>query len=494
MSMKNLKFRRQFLLSPKSCSELNYWGYKKIGEHYLYVHPDCLQVVSANNGKKGVLLGHVLNPRKPELTSLDILENLLAQTDEHGIAEVLYELVGRFVLIVEDHHDFTFFNDACGLKSFFYTQYKNEFYAASQPLLLKLVAENINVNGERYNSYHKSDYVKGSKENWFPSGTSLYPSIYHLVANHYLKSDGLKQTRYWPVERLEISDYQEAKEKFARLLKLTLETGSKKYKLGLGITSGFDSRILLSASKDVTEEMLYYTLQYRLLDETSNDLRIPLSLSKKLGFSHTLMDCRLPITEAFKNIYTENSDMAHLNDWGHIAYGISQNFPEGTMSVKGSCSETGRCFFYKNGIHPAINSSEDIMDINPKWKGIPFIEKRIGQWYDEVKEPKNNKGYNILDLFHWEVSTGSWQTQSQLEWDIVHDTFTPFNNRELLDLMLHIDTKYRSKPKYTLYRDTMKMLWPEVLLEPINPETPKIKIKYKLKAMLAKLGFEKYNR
>ncbi len=494
MNLKNLKFRRQFLLSPKLCPELNYWNHEKLGKHQLYVHPDCLQTSATDNGKKGVLLGHVFNPRKPELSSTDILEILIRQIDEINVAEVLYGLVGRFVLIIEQKKEFTFFNDACGLKSFFYTKYKNEFYAASQPLLLKLVAKEAIVKGERFSIYHNSNYVKRSNEHWFPCGTSLYPGVYHLVANHYLKSAVLEQTRYWPVKNLEVSNYEEAKQKFTTLLKLTVEEGSKKYKLGLGITSGFDSRILLSASKEVTEDMLYYTLQYRQLNTGSDDIRIPLALSKKLGFSHKLMDCRMNITDEFKKIYLENSDMAHLNDWGEIAYGISQNFPEGTMSVKGSCSETGRCFFYKNGIHPDLNSSQDIMDINPKWKEIPFIEKRISDWFDEVKNPINNKGYNILDLFHWEVSTGSWQTQSQLEWDIVHDTFTPFNNRELLDIMLHIDTKYRSKPNYTLYRETMKKLWPEVLLEPINPETTKVKYKYKLKSILTKLGFEKYNK
>lgn len=494
LRLKNLKFRRQFLLSPTICSEMDNWVNEKLGEHHLYVHPDCLLASATNNKKKGVLLGHIMNPKQPDLNNSHILKTLLEQTDEHGIAKVLYELTGRFILIIEENNTFLFFNDACGLKSFFYTQQKNEFYAASQPLLLQLVTDNVITKGERYHSYFNSVYVKSSKEHWFPSGTSLYPGVFHLVPNHYLYSSTLKQTRYWPSKDLEIGNYEVAKEKFATLLKLTLDTASKKYKLGLGLTGGFDSRIILSASKDVVARMLFYTLQYRELDELSHDIRIPIALTKKLDLPHKLMDCRLATKEEFKKKYVENSDMAHFDDWGRIAYGILQNFPEDTMSVKGSCSETGRCFFFKNGIHPKLKSSQDIMAINPKWKGIPFIEDQIAEWYAEISDSKNNKGYNIFDLFHWEVSTGSWQSQSQLEWDIVHDTFTPFNNRELLDIMLHIDTKYRSKPDYQLYKDTMKMLWPEVLSEPINPLTNKLTLKLKLKGILTQLGLEKYNR
>lgn len=489
-----LKFRRQFLLTPNECPDLENWNSETLGRHTIYVHPDCFQTVVQTKGRKGILLGHVINPRTPDLTNVDILKLLLAQVDEAGIAKVLYKIVGRFVLIIEENDAFTFFNDACGLKSFFYTQFENEFYAASQPLLLKLVTKDLVVKGERYHSYFNSEYVKDNREHWFPSGTSLYPGVYHLVANHYLKSETLNQTRYWPVEHLEIGGYEENKKKFASLLKQTIDVASKKYCLGLGLTGGFDSRILLSASKDAAEDMLFYTLQYRNLDIDTNDVKIPVSLSEKLGFIHKVLDCRIPIADEFKTVYLGNSDMAHLDDWGHIAYGIFQKFPGEKMPVKGNCSETGRCFFYKNGVHPKIDSSEDIMDINPKWKEIPFIQQRITEWFNEVEKPVNNKGYNILDLFHWEISTGSWQTQSQLEWDIVHDTFTPFNNRELLDIMLRIDTKYRSKPNYILYRETMKILWPEVLLEPINPETAKTQLKNKIKALLVQTGFEKYNR
>ncbi len=494
MSLKKLKFRRQFLLTPKLCSKLNYWNYKKIGSKHLYVHPDCQETITTTNNKTGILLGHVLDPRNSDLTANNILESILKQSDEKGVAEVLYRLTGRFVLIIEEQNEFTFFNDACGLKTFFYTEIEKEVYIASQPFLFNEVIPGIINKGNRYDSFFNSEYLKTNTESWYPSGTSLYDGVEQLAPNHYLKTSTLKQVRYWPTEKHEINDFETSLEKFSDLLQKTLIAGSKKYNLALGVTGGFDSRIILSACKEVKNDMMFYTLKYRTLDENNSDIWIPINLKKKLNINHEVMDCQIPISEEFKEIYVGNSDMAHLNDWGYIAYGISKNLPDDTMAIKGSCSETGRCYFYKSGIHPKINSYEDILKYNPSWKGIPFIEERISEWYDEVKDHNTNKGYNILDLFHWEVSTGSWQTQNQLEWDIVHDTFTPFNNRELLDIMLRIDPKYRSKPgNYLLYQETMEKLWPEVLTEPINPLSPKEQIKVKTKTILVKLGFEKYN-
>lgn len=492
--MKKLKFRRQFLLSPKKTEKLLDWKYQTVGGHHLYTHPDLETYNAKGNEKNALLLGHVLDPKMAERTTEDILNTIAEQKDEEGIAKELYGLVGRFILMIVYTDHLVFFNDACGLKSFYYTTYKDQLYIASQPLLLGEVTTDIIHQGDRYRSFFESEYLKKSKESWYPSGTSLYEGVTSLAPNHYLTTKTLEQIRYWPTENHQINDFETSLEKFATLLQKTLIAGSKKYNLALGVTGGFDSRIILSATKPVKEKILYYTLQYRHLNKDNSDIWIPLSLKNKLGINHQIMDCRMTINEEFKHIYLQNSDMAHLDDWGFIAYGISKNLPEGSMAIKGSCSETGRCYFYKSGKHPVLTSSEDILNYNPSWKGIPFIEKRIADWYTEVKDPKVNKGYKILDLFHWEVSTGSWQTQNQLEWDIVHDTFTPFNNRELLDIMLRIDPKYRSKPdNYILYQRTMEKLWPEVLSEPINPPSGKELLKSKFKAFMVKLGVEKYN-
>lgn len=488
------KFRRQFLLSPKESKALILWRAVALGSHLLYVHPDCLLTHMNRNNKDVIILGHVLNPNVSRECPLSIADKVVSAENEKEIAKILYGLTGRFVLMVHKHGVFTFFNDACGLKSMFYTSQNEGFYAASQPALLDLVLEKPLTKGERYQSYLESDYVKNNKEHWFPSGTSLYEGVFHLVPNHYLETAAMKQVRYWPIDDITPIPYDEGKTFAAEHLKKTMEIAVTKYNLALGVTSGYDSRILFSACKNVKENLMFYTLKYRNLNDSSDDVRIPNTLAKKLNIPHKLFDCRFKTPQEFLKIYEQNSDMAHTHDWGHIAYGISQHIPDGVMAVKGSCSETARCFFYYNGKHPKLKSHRDILNLKPNWKNIPFIDNQIKVWYADVSDPNRNKGFQVLDLFHWEVSTGSWQMQSQLEWDLVHDTFTPFNNRELLETLLRIETKYRCEPDYKLYRDVIQMLWPELLWEPINPESTQRKIRKSLKRFLVKIGFEKYNK
>jgi hypothetical protein len=91
---------------------------------------------------------------------------------------------------------------------------------------------------------------------------------------------------------------------------------------------------------------------------------------------------------------------------------------------------------------------------------------------------------DILDLFYWEHRMGSWQAQSQLEWDIVQEAYTPFNHRGLLELMLCVPAELRSAPNYPMYRMMMEALWPEVMGHPVNPST----VKQRLVNILRSIG------
>jgi len=490
----HLKYRRQFLLTTEPITNLNDWKKRTLNKHTLYSHPDLTTFYLNHNKAEIVLLGHILNPYNHKETELEILKKIAISPNPIDIAKVLYSLSGRFVLLVKTENRTLFFNDACGLRSFNYSYYNGALQIASQPLLLKLAVGDLVTKKERYFSFSNSDYRKNNKENWFPSGTTLYKDVHHLAPNHYLDSETLSQHRYWPNEKYTLNDYTSSLEKFSNLLQSILIAGSEKYNLSLGITAGFDSRIILSTCKPVKENMSFYTLKYRNMNNSSRDIKVPLKLNKIMHLNHKIINCELTTEPGFAKIYEENSDMSHLDDWGQIAYGISKTFKKDMMAIKGSCSETGRCYFYKSGKHPKLNSGIDLIAYNTNWKGISFIENRLTNWFNTLKEDKTNFGYPILDLFHWEISTGSWQMQNQLEWDIVHETFTPFNNRELLDTMLRIDPKFRSRPNnYQLYQDTILKFWPEVLSQPVNPPTLKEWIKTSIKKTLAKIGVEKYN-
>ena len=485
-NMDNLRFRRQFLLSAKRCVELKSWKIEDLETHILYIHPDCestrISIVSLDL----VLIGYIIDPKFPEKSILDILNDISGFITINDVSKKLYNLVGRFVLLIKKENQYFFFNDACGLKLFFYTKYEENIYAASQTLLLKLV---INLKeGDNYHKYYNSQYVKSNIEHWIPSGTSLYEDVQQLVPNHYLDVSKYMQIRYWPNKPIINVSFENSVEKFSELLKNTMTAANKKFKLALPLTAGWDTRIILSACKEISKDIIFYTLKYRNLTENSNDIKIPKKLLSSLGYRHLVLDCRKSMDEIFSDIYKKNTDIPHLNDWGSIANGMYAIYPSDRIAVKGNCAEICRCYYFPSGVHPNLSSCDYFLRLENNWDHIDFIKNKISEWFDEIKQREVNFGYDLLDLFYWEHRMGSWQAQSLLEWDIVQEAFVPFNNRELLDIMLGIETKYRCKPNYSHFMKAIQILWEETLIEPINPLSLVKKIKDKIKTTLIQIG------
>lgn len=481
--MENLEFRRQFLLSPKPCNNLTNWKVESFYGSHLYIHPDSAYYKISFNNKEIILIGHILNPETPEQSEFDILKDIDSCNTNEDIAKVLYYLTGRFILLISYNNNLIVFNDTCGLKTFFYTKNENNFFAASQPQLLKFVTD-FEI-GDRYKEYFDSDYVKSQVEHYMPCGVSLYENVYQLVPNHYLDVNDFKQTRFWPTEQLIEKKEDTVIDRYCDILKKTMRTASKKYKLAVSLTAGWDSRSILSGCKEIYKDVIFYTLKYRKLDINSPDIKIPIILSSKFGLQHTVIDCSKPVDEDFLKIYTKNTDTPHINDWGLIANGMKDEYPKDYVSVKGNCAEIGECFYYNNGKHAPVNSANDLLSLVNGWGNIKFIKQQIEDWYSEVQKVNVNKGYDIFDLFYWEHRMGSWQAQSQLEWDIVQDAFTPFNNRALLDILLSIDPLKRCKLNdFVFFRKAILHLWPEILSAPINPQPRFDVLKHKIKKIL----------
>lgn len=483
--MNHLQFRRQFLLTPKGCPQLEDWQKQVIDSHTLYVHKDCALSVVNKGENKYILIGYAINPKEPNAENIDILKQLSEQSTLEQIPEFLYGLTGRFVLIIKTIDRFILYNDACGLKTIYYTTKQNELYAASQPLLLELV---ISLKkGDSYQQYINSDYILKSREHWIPSGCSLFEDVYLLTPNHYFDSFLTKEVRYYPKKSLQKKAIEEAVTEFSSLLEKTMVAANNRFKLALTVTAGMDSRTVLAACKAIANDLYFYTLLYRDLQKDSNDVIIPSKILSSLGFSHNIIDCNKPTSENFKLIYESNTTIAHFYDWGTIANGMYNCFPQEFVAVKGNCAEIGRCYFYPTGRNVKITSSDYFINLEFGWEKLPFIKEIISNWFEE--SGNLNLGYDLLDLFYWEHRMGGWQAQSQLEWDIVQEVFTPFNNRELLDIILSVDSKYRSNPNYEFFIRSIQSLWKEVLVEPINPQSFNFKnIKCLIKNELIKLG------
>jgi len=296
MTDSNLLFRRQFLLTPDTCSSLGHWQHIQVGLFHLYAHPDVqLSTVTSADANVAVsLVGYIIDPDHPQRSNTDILDTIANFADSaEKISDYMCSVSGRFVLILNTEKETLLFHDPCGLRTVYYTQYEGKTFVGSEPNILKQVIPLM--EGERFSSYIGSSYVKTNIEHWIPSGCSLFEEVHHLIPNHYLRLSTLEQTRYWPARLLPRRQVDEVIADASDLLKRLMIAANNRFKLALSLTAGWDSRMLLGASKSISNEIYYYTLQYRDLHSRSNDIKIPAELLRSLGLHHNILDCRKTI-------------------------------------------------------------------------------------------------------------------------------------------------------------------------------------------------------
>jgi hypothetical protein len=487
----NLKYRNQFIITPEPVSCFPGWQHSYfIGDKvFIYAHPS-LSLETISNKKENikiVLLGYIVHPDFPKKSNIELLTDLVAKTNSlSDFTKNIIDFAGRYVFIISIDSNIYIMSDAGGLRSVFYTVHAGEKYVATQPLIFnEILPLETSANNELY---FNSRHYKEDLEYWVPSGVTLYDNINHLIPNHYLDISSLEQVRFWPIKNLKKYNYESGSEKAADYLKKLLYAVSLRFNLTLPLTAGVDSRILMAASKSFNHNLFYYTLLYSRHDKTSYDINIPKHILKKFKRKHHIINCQLESNPAFLEFYKKNVDLAH-EDWAKNLYGMFNEFPIGSVDLKGNVSEIARCVLYPDGKHPKITSLSQINMYLSEFDQMPFIMNKLEEWFKDAITVSNNTGYEILDLFYWEIRTGSWYAQANNEMDILTETFTPFNYRPLLETMLGVPAVYRQREASQMHKKIITLLWPELLYWPVNKRwNNRDKLKYYMADKFKKYG------
>ena len=230
---------------------------------------------------------------------------------------------------------------------------------------------------------------------------------------------------------------------------------------------------MLSAATPFLDDLYIYTLRYRHLSKWSPDIAIPRRLANRLGKEHHVIDCRELPSSAWLDVYAANTAMAHLDDWGVIAAGIQRGFPADRVAVKGNACELARdIYWYRDGARRRdLRTADEVASLIYGWSDFEFIVDSVEDWVQDARDAADATGVPLDVLFHWEHRTGAWQAQSQLEWDIAQEVFTPFNNRDLIAVALTVPAELRGAPEFAFSRAIMASGGLDVLRQPFNPRT-----------------------
>ena len=455
----------QFVLGPRSPDGFEAWQRFEISDSlHLLAHPELHVDQAGNVGVSATLIGYVLDPRDPRAGNVDILNKLISHVSQDGdLFEALAPLGGRWALIFNDGQRLKLVGDATGLRQIFHSDVAqtNELWCASQPNHMATV---LGIQPAPEAQEFIEWFQAHSPESWWPGDSSPYRELKRLLPNHYLDLATGQPHRFWPRTSLPVRPLKDAVGGISEILAGMMQSAAKRFDLAVAMSAGWDSRLMLAASRSIARDIAYYTAKRPDMAWTHMDIHIPTRLLTKLKLRHDIIEHSTEASPEFTAAYNNNVPFAHGNRLAPLQSELNY-YKRTKVGVTGNVSEVARCFYPRPDAPGHAVTAEDLTAVTDM--DHPFARARFSAWLKDLGDPLN---YNILDLFYWEQRAGSWFAHNCLEFDMAwQDIFIPFNSRGLLKDMLSVDECDRQGPQYELYRQLMLKLWPAVLSQPINP-------------------------
>ncbi len=466
-------FKNQYLVTHQAIDNLINWSELILGKFFFYFHPSLRTSFTVNSNSELLIIGDVYNHNFPEKTNKEIafdLNNNFFDFFDLLKSDYTLSLCGTFLIFYFSTKEDALFvvGDAATQRELYYLKDNEKIIALGATD--KVINEFFPLK-EKEDLYSKEFYNSNAfkKRKTFVCSSTNYENLYRLKPNFYLNISKCQDIRYFPFEKVKQVSLEEAIQRGAEIIKNYIKAANLRYQILIPVSAGWDSRLLLAASKDIQKEVTYYVLQTSPKGAKHYDIRIPrkLMLSLKLpieiiNYSKKLKQSEIKIAENSISFYRkENLE--------YIVNYFNKKHPN-KITLNGNISEIARMEF------------DEVFNLNPKkicflqkYPRLTYAEKQYAEWLNSNKILFEKNGLRVLDMLYWEENCANWAAKSKTEFSTFGtEVLSPFNSRELLLLLNGINKKYRRKQNPVIYKKIIQQLWPEVLCAPVNPGIKKI--------------------
>ena len=437
---------RQFLLTKKKDFEID-WIQIDILEFRLFCQPELEVTCEKYKEKEILLLDSLYDWEIPEKTNKEILNELIKLDTFEKCLDRLARYTGEYVLIYRNGNKIYLLNDM-GAQSEIYYDTEYTTFGSQAKLIGKVIEIIPHTESDAYNFYTSEKFV----EKKLTIGTTTkYKNVKHLLPNKYIDVDEKIVKRFYPTRPLEKITTNDAAEKVVRMMKGYIRAIAERKKIAIGVTAGYDSRVLFFASLNV--ECKYFVNKNKQKKENHPDLIISKRLAEMYGCPFEIIKNKdiaeeLPDNVDLPIFETHKAEKIYLN---HIYLG-------------GGISEIARNYY---GSWNNLDAN-DLAFING-YNGISFVIDEYKKWLND-KRIFQRYGYNLTDMFYWEERIGVWGAKGRTMQNAIGIYgVTPYCSRDLITTMLSTPRKDRNHYINKLYYKILLNMSKDALKIPINP-------------------------
>jgi len=169
------------------------------------------------------------------------------------------------------------------------------------------------------------------------------------------------------------------------------------------------------------------------LSEESEDILIPQNIANKFNINHTIYKCNnKEINKDLEKMFVNHLKPTRFNSKDQLRHTDIKNlinlWPKNNIFITGAINEiTKQHYGYKSK-----KITPEILAYLANMNGNTIAIELFNQWLSEYRKTITGSNFKLLDIFYWEQRSGKWEAMIQLEYDLVHETLSPFNCRSFL--------------------------------------------------------------
>jgi len=451
--------RKQFIVGLQPIIISKKWKSYQLDTGLWLSHCADLQVTKSTDidGQAWYILGLAVET----LMEKDSPEKEIAKAETSQVCKLCESWAGRWLLIGDGKLSL----DASGLSGCFYGKdSKGQVWASSSAALLSQIffPEKPPVVDSR-----KLSYEVGIS--WYTPPLSRFERISRLLPSQMLNmiSGEIQPKPLMPKINID-RDYDEVLNQIQQILITTLQRLSTlSPDLWLGLTAGYDSRLMLALSQVAGIQVRPFT---RITARMSvADRLLPPKLAKACGYNHTFM--------INPKRYPERQTLAEDHTGGHVSEGDAEPFIQGIRDRLSGISFGGHGFSVASGFYKLPELPEEISNAEEGAKHIARIFQEpinssamagIKTWLSwALDHPQQH--LNWRDRFFIEQRQAGWLSSKEQLYDLTEVIRFPIlNSAYLYSLMLGVKPEQRLGSE--IQRELIHRINPKLGEYPYNPD------------------------
>lgn len=442
ISTKAIDFFSQKILLKSNSLIVNYTSMTDVKQHN-------------NNDTEIVIIGLCIDSygklERDEIPSY-ILNNT---TDIDSVYHLCNRFAGKYIVLYIDSNGVIYiFGDATNSLPINYAFDKSDYCISSVD---GIVAE--------YYGFNVSDYSikirKGSALTQpMPNDLTMYDEVKALLPNHYLNIYEGSTVRV----KLQVPDITQNAviESTIKIVSNIVKEYAKYYDIVCPLTSGWDSRLVLSFLKNEIDDLKCYTFAHPD-GNAEQDIEIAQRICNDLGLEHYLLDDTNAPKE-YMELIQKYIGLYYSDFTINLAYTYNCFF-YGKALINGDIIDQVGKSLLGNAVPTAFaRTSYFVCKLHNKEK---LVKKEIKEYIKKIKKFED-KNY-IYDLFALESRCGRWASQSSMLYSLCAvNSLNIFNCGELIMQWISIPRKYRVDR--FIHKNILSILSPELLNFPFNPD------------------------